>query len=107
MIVGGGLTGLTLASALGESLCPHRHSENNILISHFFGFGTIASSPLIAASHKITLLEASPLHKIESWELGPEEYSNRVSSITAENVAFFDRESSSVPLSFITLEFAY
>ncbi|KPV74384.1 uncharacterized protein RHOBADRAFT_5484, partial [Rhodotorula graminis WP1] len=60
VIVGGGPAGLTLAAAL-------------------------ASNEHIAATHSITLIEGGPLAPIRDWHQPPATYSNRVSSITADN----------------------
>ncbi|BGO97377.1 Ubiquinone biosynthesis monooxygenase COQ6, mitochondrial [Rhodotorula toruloides] len=63
VIVGGGPAGLTLAAAL-------------------------ASSPAVARTHSITLIEGGSLDGVKGWApKGGEEWSNRVSSITAENAA--------------------
>ncbi|BGP17463.1 hypothetical protein JCM10213_003254 [Rhodosporidiobolus nylandii] len=66
VLVGGGPAGLTLAAAL-------------------------ASSPAIAATHRITLLEAFPLASSRNWAPKDGEWSNRVSSITNENVRFLSQ----------------
>ncbi|SCZ87562.1 BZ3500_MvSof-1268-A1-R1_Chr2-2g05028 [Microbotryum saponariae] len=63
VVIGGGPAGCTLAAAL-------------------------ASNAAISSTHKVTLLEASSMAKLAEWAPNPDEYSNRVSSITAENVAF-------------------
>ncbi|KAL8279298.1 hypothetical protein RQP46_008335 [Phenoliferia psychrophenolica] len=63
VIVGGGPAGLALAAAF-------------------------AASDPIASTHKITLLEASPLSTVSGWAPPPGKFSNRVSSVTAENVAY-------------------
>ncbi|BGP41351.1 Putative ubiquinone biosynthesis monooxygenase [Rhodotorula kratochvilovae] len=66
VIVGGGPAGLTLAAAL-------------------------ASDEHLAQTHSITLIEGGPLAPVRTWEPGPGEYSNRVSSITADNAALLAR----------------
>ncbi|GAA6050712.1 hypothetical protein JCM3770_006591 [Rhodotorula araucariae] len=66
VIVGGGPAGLTLAAALAAD---HR----------------------LAQTHSITLIEGAPLAPVRGWEPGQREYSNRVSSITADNAALLDR----------------
>ncbi|KAI5476153.1 ubiquinone biosynthesis monooxygenase COQ6 [Pseudohyphozyma bogoriensis] len=63
VVVGGGPAGLALAAAL-------------------------ASSDAISSTHKITLLEGSQLESVAKWAPEAGQWSNRVSSITAENVAF-------------------
>lgn len=68
--VGGGPIGLTLATAL-------------------------AANSTISQAHKITLIEGSDLDKVSNWSLSPDSYSNRVSSITADNQAFLTSQSSS------------
>ncbi|GAA5846425.1 hypothetical protein JCM9279_001371 [Rhodotorula babjevae] len=60
VIVGGGPAGLTLAAAL-------------------------ASNEHLAATHSITLIEGGPLAPIRDWHQPASTYSNRVSSITADN----------------------
>ncbi|GAA5907724.1 hypothetical protein JCM8208_005500 [Rhodotorula glutinis] len=60
VIVGGGPAGLTLAAAL-------------------------ASNTHLAATHSITLIEGGPLDPIRDWHQPPSTFSNRVSSITADN----------------------
>lgn len=60
-----------------------RHPSRTPPSSH-----TAAAHPAIAATHKITLIEASQLDKVAAWELPSSEYSNRVSSVTASNAAF-------------------
>ena len=51
-----------------------------------------SSEALSSTGHSITLIEGGALDSVQGWE--PEEgaYSNRVSSITADNVAFLERE---------------
>ncbi|GAA5999505.1 putative N,N-dimethylaniline monooxygenase COQ6 [Rhodotorula paludigena] len=66
VIVGGGPAGLTLAAAL-------------------------ASSDDIAATHSITLIEGASLDSVRQWDPQPGEWSNRVSSITAENAHLLAR----------------
>ncbi|KAM0751582.1 ubiquinone biosynthesis hydrox [Meredithblackwellia eburnea MCA 4105] len=63
VIVGGGPAGLALAAAL-------------------------AASEPITSTQKITLLEAGSLDSVASWAPPPGVFSNRVSSITSENVSF-------------------
>ncbi|GAA5974492.1 hypothetical protein JCM11641_003254, partial [Rhodosporidiobolus odoratus] len=63
VIVGGGPAGLTLAAAL-------------------------ASKPSIANTHSITLLEAFSLNQSREWTPQPHRWSNRASSITADNIRF-------------------
>ncbi|BGP25645.1 Putative ubiquinone biosynthesis monooxygenase [Rhodotorula toruloides] len=63
VIVGGGPAGLTLAAAL-------------------------ASSPAVTRTHSITLIEGGSFDGVKGWPPKEgEEWSNRVSSITAENAA--------------------
>jgi hypothetical protein len=52
-----------------------------------------AASELVSSTNKITLLEGSNLDKVANWSLPPSEYSNRVSSITADNIEFLRCES--------------
>ncbi|GAA5893478.1 hypothetical protein JCM5296_007468 [Sporobolomyces johnsonii] len=66
VVVGGGPAGLALSAAL-------------------------AASDSIAQTHRITLLEAAPLSNVRSWAPAQGQWSNRVSSITAENAAFLSR----------------
>ncbi|GAA6059892.1 hypothetical protein JCM10212_005275 [Sporobolomyces blumeae] len=66
VVVGGGPAGLALSAAL-------------------------ASSEAITATHKVTLLEAGNLDSSRHWNPRPRELSNRVSSITSDNVAFLSR----------------
>ncbi|GAA6036816.1 hypothetical protein JCM8097_003492 [Rhodosporidiobolus ruineniae] len=66
VIVGGGPAGLTLAAAL-------------------------AASEPIAQTHRITLLEGAPLTSTRDWSPREGQWSNRVSSITAENVRFLSK----------------
>jgi ubiquinone biosynthesis monooxygenase Coq6 len=47
-----------------------------------------ASTPIIRDSFRISLLEAGQLSKILEWKPTEGQYSNRVSSITQENLAF-------------------
>lgn len=58
----------------------------------------LAASKPIRSTAKITLLEGSKLDKIESWDPKEGEFSNRVSSITAENVALLNRKHTIPPL---------
>ncbi|KAF5362510.1 hypothetical protein D9756_002499 [Leucocoprinus leucothites] len=63
VVVGGGPVGLALAGALN-------------------------SSKAVQESLRITLVEAGDLDKIRNWQLPPEKYSNRVSSLTNASHAF-------------------
>lgn len=87
VVLGGGPAGLALAAALGTPECKalvRPGSTGKLTLT----LCTAASSQPISSTHKITLLEASSLDNIASWAPPPEQYSNRVSSITTENVAF-------------------
>ncbi|GAA5886474.1 hypothetical protein JCM16303_001422 [Sporobolomyces ruberrimus] len=64
--VGGGPAGLALTAAL-------------------------ASSESISSSHRITLIEGSPLSTTRDWSPKPGKLSNRVSSITSDNIQFLSR----------------
>lgn len=48
--------------------------------------------PSIRAGSRILLLEGGSLDKVRTWD-GEGEWENRVSSLTAENVAWLDSES--------------
>ncbi|GAA5939893.1 putative N,N-dimethylaniline monooxygenase COQ6 [Sporobolomyces koalae] len=63
VVVGGGPAGLALTAAL-------------------------AASEAISSTHRITLLERASLASTRSWNPAPGQLSNRVSSITSENVQF-------------------
>ncbi|KAJ3572364.1 hypothetical protein NP233_g3136 [Leucocoprinus birnbaumii] len=63
VVVGGGPVGLALAGALNSS----RPVRENL---------------------RVTLVEAGDLDKIRGWDLPPENYSNRVSSLTNSSYAF-------------------
>jgi len=56
----------------------------------------LAASKPIRSTAKITLIEGSKLNKIQTWDPPAGQYSNRVSSITAENVALLKRKPSSI-----------
>ncbi|CAE6478863.1 unnamed protein product [Rhizoctonia solani] len=62
VIIGGGPAGLALAAGLGTNTTTNRL--------------------------KIALVEASSLDKVRNWAEAPGQYSNRVSSLTNESVAF-------------------
>ncbi|CAE7171597.1 unnamed protein product, partial [Rhizoctonia solani] len=62
VIIGGGPAGLALAAGLGTNATTNRL--------------------------KIALVEASSLDKVRNWTEAPGQYSNRVSSLTNESVAF-------------------
>ena len=80
--VGGGPVGLALAAALGQfSLSCLVETQTDA------SMGT-AANPAISSTHKITLIEGSNLDKVANWQLQPDLYSNRVSSITSDNAAF-------------------
>ncbi|KAM0786663.1 hypothetical protein ACM66B_002112 [Microbotryomycetes sp. NB124-2] len=67
VVVGGGPAGLALAAA-------------------------IASNDSITSSHgQLALIEAGDLQQQRQWQPKPDEYSNRVSSITADNIRFLTR----------------
>ncbi|WAQ85670.1 hypothetical protein PtA15_6A298 [Puccinia triticina] len=64
VIVGGGVVGLTLANAFASC------------------------RTLRQAGYRVAVLEASDLTKLSNWSLPPDQWSNRVSSITNENLQF-------------------
>ncbi|PLW44260.1 hypothetical protein PCASD_03881 [Puccinia coronata f. sp. avenae] len=64
VVVGGGIVGLTLANAFASC------------------------SVLRQAGYRVAVLEASDLASIRDWTLPADQWSNRVSSITNENIAF-------------------
>lgn len=67
VVVGGGVVGLALANALG-SCRTFRES-----------------------GYRISVLEASDLSKIKDWNLPSDQRSNRVSSVSAENIRFLKK----------------
>ncbi|SCV70529.1 BQ2448_1923 [Microbotryum intermedium] len=90
VVIGGGPAGCTLAAALGERRLGYRVNKSQLTSCQPF---CTASNTAISSTHKVTLLEASSMAKLADWALSPGEYSNRVSSITAENVAFLSGQS--------------
>lgn len=79
VIIGGGPAGLALANALGE-LMP-RYSKL-----------TTVSQPSLRETARILLLEGGPLDPVRNWD-DQGAWSNRVSSLTAENIAWMESES--------------
>lgn len=77
---------MALAAALCESVNPYTELMANPRPG-------LAASELVSSTNKITLLEGSNLDKVANWSLPPDEYSNRVSSITADNIKFLRCES--------------
>jgi hypothetical protein len=80
VIIGGANAGLALACALRTS--PARAMGG--------AYDTV-SKPSIRETSRILLLESGSLDRVRSWT-GEDKWENRVSSLTAENVAWLDSE---------------
>ncbi|KAK4049561.1 putative ubiquinone biosynthesis monooxygenase [Microbotryomycetes sp. JL201] len=87
VVVGGGPAGLALAAAIGVS------QLGSIILLEVLMVIYAASNTSITSSHgRLALIEAGDFKQQLQWQPKPDEYSNRVSSITADNIRFLTSE---------------